>query len=219
MDMEADLGIDSIKRVEILGAMQTRFPELPKADATALSEMRTLGQIVDYMSASAPENIASVVEKMSPEETPSSVNTLAEVAQIKTSSANFSLEEIKTALLEIVSEKTGYPTEMLEMGMDMEADLGIDSIKRVEILGAMQERFPELPKADAAMLAEMRTLGQITDHMSSVPSDGPSQADNSVTTTNTVSPETGDKSSRCIQHLVHPNPPEGLMRIIVGNCE
>ena len=61
---------------------------------------------------------------------------------------------------------------MLEMGMDMEADLGIDSIKRVEILGAMQERFPELPKADAAMLAEMRTLGQITEYMSSADAAG-----------------------------------------------
>ena len=56
---------------------------------------------------------------------------------------------------------------MLEMEMDMEADLGIDSIKRVEILGAMQERFPELPKADAAVLAEMRTLAQIIDLMAS----------------------------------------------------
>ncbi len=50
------------------------------------------------------------------------------------------------ALLAIVSEKTGYPVETLELDMDMEADLGIDSIKRVEILGAMQTQFPELPK-------------------------------------------------------------------------
>ncbi len=60
---------------------------------------------------------------------------------------------------------TGYPTEMLDLGMDMEADLGIDSIKRVEILGAMETRFPELPKADSTALAEMHTLGQITDYL------------------------------------------------------
>ncbi|MDO9694868.1 MAG: acyltransferase domain-containing protein [Candidatus Latescibacteria bacterium] len=151
MDMEADLGIDSIKRVEILGAMQSRFPDLPKADTAALAEMRTLGQIVEYMSASEIAN----------------PDTTKEPIQIASGSSNFSLQGIRDALLEIVSQKTGYPTEMLEMGMDMEADLGIDSIKRVEILGAMQERFPELPKVDAAILAEMRTLGQITDYMSS----------------------------------------------------
>ena len=43
------------------------------------------------------------------------------------------------AMLAIVSEKTGYPVEMLELEMDMEADLGIDSIKRVEILAAVPE--------------------------------------------------------------------------------
>ena len=214
MDMEADLGIDSIKRVEILGAMQTRFPELPKADATALSEMRTLGQIVDYMSASVPANIASGAQKTSTDTSLSAENPIAEVVQTNTSSPNFSLDGIKTALLEIVSEKTGYPTEMLEMGMDMEADLGIDSIKRVEILGAMQERFPELPKADAAMLAEMRTLGQIINHLSSAPSDGLVQADKPVTTLNTASPETETKD----QNILSTDPAQssdGLMRSLL----
>jgi hypothetical protein len=52
--MEADLGIDSIKRVEILGALQTRFPELPKADTTALAELHTLDQITEYLTSAAP---------------------------------------------------------------------------------------------------------------------------------------------------------------------
>jgi len=38
--------------------------------------------------------------------------------------------------------------ETLELDMDMEADLGIDSIKRVEILGALQAQFPDLPKVE-----------------------------------------------------------------------
>ena len=77
--------------------------------------------------------------------------------------AGFDREKLITALLQIVSDKTGYPVETLELDMDMEADLGIDSIKRVEILGAMQTQFPELPKMEAAVLAEQRTLGQIAD--------------------------------------------------------
>jgi polyketide-type polyunsaturated fatty acid synthase PfaA len=71
-------------------------------------------------------------------------------------------EQLKNALLAIVSEKTGYPVETLELDMDMEADLGIDSIKRVEILGAMQAQFTDLPAVDNTTLAELRTLGQIT---------------------------------------------------------
>ncbi|MGH2767789.1 MAG: SDR family NAD(P)-dependent oxidoreductase, partial [Actinomycetota bacterium] len=43
---------------------------------------------------------------------------------------------VRTTLLEIVAERTGYPPEMLEDDLDVEADLGIDSIKRVEIIGS-----------------------------------------------------------------------------------
>jgi NAD(P)-dependent dehydrogenase (short-subunit alcohol dehydrogenase family) len=72
MDMEADLGIDSIKRVEILGAMQDLYPDLPKLSNDELAEMRTLGHIIEKMSGSSapvpvvevpvaiPENIPSV---------------------------------------------------------------------------------------------------------------------------------------------------------------
>ncbi len=74
-------------------------------------------------------------------------------------------EGLKSALLEIVAEKTGYPPEMLDLTMDMEADLGIDSIKRVEILAALQERFPHLPEIEADELAELRTLEEILAHV------------------------------------------------------
>ncbi|MEC7986195.1 MAG: beta-ketoacyl synthase N-terminal-like domain-containing protein, partial [Myxococcota bacterium] len=46
---------------------------------------------------------------------------------------------LESLLLEVVSEKTGYPSDMLGMEMNLEGDLGVDSIKRVEILSAMQE--------------------------------------------------------------------------------
>ena len=49
--------------------------------------------------------------------------------------------------------------------MSLEGDLGIDSIKRVEIMWAIQEKFPELPPINNAEVAELRTLQQITDHL------------------------------------------------------
>ena len=42
-------------------------------------------------------------------------------------------------MLEVVAQKTGYPAEMIGMEMELEADLGIDSIKRMEILAAFQQ--------------------------------------------------------------------------------
>ncbi len=74
-------------------------------------------------------------------------------------------QSLVSSLLAIVSEKTGYPADMLELDMDMEADLGIDSIKRVEILGALQDAHPDLPEVATDVLAELRTLRQIVERM------------------------------------------------------
>ncbi|MCI0385747.1 phosphopantetheine-binding protein [Streptomyces sp. CNQ085] len=63
--------------------------------------------------------------------------------------------------MESVAEKTGYPVDMLETSMDVEADLGIDSIKRVEIMGSLRDRFPGSASADPEKLAELRTLDDI----------------------------------------------------------
>lgn len=52
-------------------------------------------------------------------------------------------EALIAALIEIVSERTGYPPDMLDPTLDMEADLGIDSIKRVEILNSFRKLLPE----------------------------------------------------------------------------
>ena len=43
--------------------------------------------------------------------------------------------DLEAVLLSVVADKTGYPVEVLNPGMDMEADLGIDSIKRPDPSG------------------------------------------------------------------------------------
>jgi NAD(P)-dependent dehydrogenase (short-subunit alcohol dehydrogenase family) len=47
----------------------------------------------------------------------------------------------------------------------MESDLGIDSIKRVEILAAVQEAVPGLPELDNEQLTALRTLADVVDHL------------------------------------------------------
>ena len=76
---------------------------------------------------------------------------------------------ITKALIEVVSEKTGYPVEMLDLNMSMDADLGIDSIKRVEILAALQEKLPEAPIVKPEHLGTLNTLKQVLEHLSNGP--------------------------------------------------
>ncbi|MFD7082378.1 beta-ketoacyl synthase N-terminal-like domain-containing protein, partial [Streptomyces sp. NPDC059918] len=150
MDVEADLGIDSIKRVQIMGALQERFPVSGDVDPERMAELRTLDDIAGFLaeasgvSAPAPVAAAPVVEAV----------PAAAAAPVPSAEVDAAVLE---ALLEVVAEKTGYPVEMLEPGMDVEADLGIDSIKRVQIMGALQERFPVSGDVDPERMAELRT--------------------------------------------------------------
>ena len=79
---------------------------------------------------------------------------------------------IEAILLAVVSEKTGYPAEMLKPDMDLESDLGIDSIKRVEILSALREKLPGAPEIKPGQLGTLRTLRQIVAFLSEGAPDG-----------------------------------------------
>lgn len=151
-DLESGLGIDSIKRVEILSALQEAFPVLKEVNTARLAAMNTLSEILSFAKENAPGNLPEVNGKKPGGEI--SINVAADI-----SSPN--LEEFENLLLEIVADKTGYPKEILELDTDLESGLGIDSIKRVEILSALQEKYPTLKNADNARLAAMNTLGEI----------------------------------------------------------
>ncbi|MHA6326653.1 SDR family NAD(P)-dependent oxidoreductase [Roseivivax sp. CAU 1753] len=82
-------------------------------------------------------------------------------------SAGLDRDAITALLLEIVEDRTGYPADMLGMDQGIEADLGIDSIKRLEIVGALIKGLPEAQAAAAAPAGEtlnaQKTLGAIVD--------------------------------------------------------
>lgn len=155
-DMEADLGIDSIKRVEIMGAMRDQFPALPAANPEAFAAVHTLGETLAYLHDSAPEAPAAQTGVVA-----SQPSVVVSQPTGTAPAPSASADQVSNDLLAIVSEKTGYPVDMLEMDADLESDLGIDSIKRVEIMGALREQHPELPEADPEAFANVHTLAEI----------------------------------------------------------
>jgi hypothetical protein len=79
--------------------------------------------------------------------------------------ATISLPDLQTLMLSVVAAKTGYPAEMVGLDMDLETDLGVDSIKRVEILSSVMEQAPGLPEVSAARMAGMRTLREMVAYL------------------------------------------------------
>jgi acyl transferase domain-containing protein len=74
-------------------------------------------------------------------------------------------EDIAATLLGLISERTGYPVDLLEPGLDLEADLSIDSIKRTAIATEMAKRIGlRVTSGDEAIreLVRARTVEAMT---------------------------------------------------------
>ncbi len=71
-------------------------------------------------------------------------------------------------LFQIITDKTGYPEEMLSLTYSFEADLGIDSLKKVEIFQQIIEKIPHLESVlIPSRFREIDTLGKLYDLMQS----------------------------------------------------
>lgn len=79
-------------------------------------------------------------------------------------------EPLREVLLQVIAEKTGYPQDMIKMDMSLDLDLGIDSIKRVEIFSCLAEKVPQLASIDSQETAKLASLDDILNFMSGLTS-------------------------------------------------
>ncbi|MEU9751017.1 SDR family NAD(P)-dependent oxidoreductase [Streptomyces niveus] len=73
-------------------------------------------------------------------------------------------DAVLDAVLSVVADRTGYPVEMIEPELDLEADLSVDSIKRAEIAGELAVRLglPLDASGELDGLSTARTAAGIT---------------------------------------------------------
>ena len=153
MDLEGELGVDSIKQVEILSTIRERIPALPEIDPEQLVELRTIAAIADMIDGAD----IGATPRPNGAGDPSVAMPAAESSPAPAGGVS---ADIVRAL---IAEKTGYPEDMLEDDMDLEGELGVDSIKQVEILSSLRDQYPDLPEVDPEELTELRTIRAIAD--------------------------------------------------------
>ena len=123
-DLEADLGIDSVKQSEIMAKVRTEFKLSDIVDSEE-SVPHTISDIVTYI-ANGLSNATS---------------DQSEVNTDTTTDEPLSKVEISKVVKSFITDKTGYPEELLEDEADLEADLGIDSVKQSEIMAKVRTEF------------------------------------------------------------------------------
>ena len=169
-DLEADLGIDSIKKAQLFGELREYFEfDLSSAEDFTLDDFPTLRDILGFLQASRPE--AEVPPEAQPQATHGNgqpatpavaLDPEARGVTVQPKSSAPAPEQLEPFLINFVVEQTGYPPEIVEMDADLEADLGIDSIKKAQLFGELREYFEfDLSSAEDFTLDDFPTLRDV----------------------------------------------------------
>src|SRR5207248_5663679 len=73
---------------------------------------------------------------------------------------NGSRDAVKERILDLAVEKTGYPRDMLDLDLDLEADLGVDTVKQAEMFAAIREIYG-IPRDEDRKLRDFPTLAHV----------------------------------------------------------
>ena len=152
LDMEADLGIDTVKQAELFAALREHYG-IAQQDGIQLKDYPTIRHCINFVLSNAGKAapVAAPAPAVAPAVQPAPVATPAPVQSVPVAQAAVApaakpavaLDEatVTKEIVKMVAEKTGYPEDMLDVDLDMEADLGIDTVKQAELFAAMREHY------------------------------------------------------------------------------
>ena len=170
MDIESDLGIDSIKKVEIISELEKQIPSCQGLTSESMGSVRTLKDICRSIQDPKSTFIEPPVLEPTFHKTPTMETCTIEPAGKKnpgTKTIGQGQDEesisrrVSSVLINTISELTGFPVEMLEPSMNLESDLGIDSIKRVEILSKLEQELDHVDTISSDDIGTLKTIEEI----------------------------------------------------------
>ncbi|MFO7987952.1 MAG: beta-ketoacyl synthase N-terminal-like domain-containing protein [Desulfotignum sp.] len=167
LDLEADLGIDTVKQVEIFGKIATDFG-FAVPDDLRLRDLNTIAKLAEYVAArtgagtSTPvASDASTAATVAPVP-PAPAHTMDSGERVVTGTA--AADQAAVKVKEVIAAQTGYTPDMLEDDLDLEADLGIDTVKQVEIFGKVAAHFG-FAVPDDLRLRDLNTIAKLADYV------------------------------------------------------
>jgi acyl transferase domain-containing protein/acyl carrier protein/NAD(P)-dependent dehydrogenase (short-subunit alcohol dehydrogenase family) len=166
LDLEADLGIDTVKQAEMFAAIREIY-NIPRDENRKLRDYPTLNHVIRFVYEKRPDlatgSAVAVAEAARPEAAPvkAEPEAVAHAAEVvRQPQQPKQAEDVKDRVLALVVEKTGYPQEMLDLDLDLEADLGIDTVKQAEMFAAIREIY-SIPRDENRKLRDYPTLAHV----------------------------------------------------------
>jgi len=160
LDLEADLGIDTVKQVEIFARIASTFG-FSVPDDLKLRDLNTIEKLADYII----KRIDTLDQ--APEDAGRQIQPDREISGPATSEQaepSASAEDAGSVVKEVIARQTGYAEDMLEDDLDLEADLGIDTVKQVEIFANIASHFG-FSVPDDLKLRDLNTIRKLSDYI------------------------------------------------------
>ena len=153
LDLEADLGVDTVKQAETFAAVREEYG-IPREEDLKLRDFPTLSHVVGFVRDRRPD-----LKPNATDPAPQATATAPASAAAPATPAG-GLDGVSQKVLEIVADKTGYPPDMLDMDLDLEADLGVDTVKQAETFAAVREEYG-IPREEDLKLRDFPTLKHV----------------------------------------------------------
>jgi acyl transferase domain-containing protein/acyl carrier protein/NAD(P)-dependent dehydrogenase (short-subunit alcohol dehydrogenase family) len=177
-NLETELGIDSIRQLEIVLSIRNSL-ELAPDDGFKMADYPTLRSLVSYVqqrtlgrSNGAAANGHANGHGAPANGTSASRNDAAAKGNGSGTAVNGNgkhahdgkAQDVTSWLLARVAEKTGYTPEELDLDANIEGELGIDSIRQIEMLLSIRDAL-KLPPDDGFKPSEYPTLRRLSAYL------------------------------------------------------
>ena len=149
LDLEADLGVDTVKQAEVFAAVREHY-DVERDDNLQLRDFPTLRHVADWVRNKAGLDAAptAATHRWGAPQRPQPLRPTG--------------DPVLAQVTSVVAEMTGYPADLLEPDLDLEADLGVDTVKQAEVFAAVREHY-DVERDDNLQLRDFPTLRHVAD--------------------------------------------------------
>ena len=153
LDLEADLGIDTVKQAELFARIREEYG-IERDDQLRLRDYPTLAHVLGFVrerAAVPPGDVAPA---------PALGAIVAVPVESSAEAASAPVDAVAERIVALVAEQTGYAADMLALDLDLEADLGIDTVKQAELFARIREEYG-IERDDQLVLRDYPTLAHV----------------------------------------------------------
>ncbi|MCK5837472.1 MAG: SDR family NAD(P)-dependent oxidoreductase, partial [Desulfobacula sp.] len=193
------------KQVEIFAKISSHFG-LSVPDDLKLRDLNTIARLAEYVQARI-----GGAEDAPPSEPVEKAPVIVD--------APAPGEDVTAMVTSVIAAQTGYTADMLEEDLDLEADLGIDTVKQVEIFAKISSHFG-LSVPDDLKLRELNTIAKLSDYIKArAGAASAPQAEPVVAGEGHDLPQAKDRTLLLNEENDFPDPASPIKRLIVRTRE